>query len=1854
MKKLRLFLLTLVALVGINASAETWTVAGSPEILGSSWATGESAGNDMTQVEGTTLWKLTKTYDTPLAAGSYEFKVLKDHEWNTAYPSDNRVLTVDAATNAVTFWYNTDGNSVYATYCYSICGNIWDNWATDKDMTQDATNPNVYTLVVDNFEASVQNYEFKLHANHAWADYQIPANSDNEIWNCTEAGKYKLTFTANVVENTLTLNAEPKWYVCDFNTAIATSNHDFKVAKGWGHIVTENNYDVYGPYYMSYSYYADKGVSGSGCLYAARQYAGDGGGGEVAYDLLVTPTVNGTVTLDVKASISASSSNNAFVEVYAINSDGTRGNLLKTIKEDIAGYNNGSNTEWSTFTLAELTTEQKLGLRLQYVYVDNFNATSVNIPAERKLEVTKVANLEGYDGTGGTTTYFEQQADGTLRVQLQVTLANTGDYDFASGDEGYSLTLASASYTSGTKTYYDDATVAITEALAAGETKTIDVEFSVPFSTGWKYWFVKENISGTTSSSSRYAGVTAYEPKFIFRVAESTSTSSLSSAQAFGLISEETTNHYEIANTGTAPLIIKSITLPEGFTSANMPEIPSEGLSIAKGTTQALDITLPITTMGSFAGNLTIVYLDKDNAEKTYTLAFSGNVLPAGTWAADFNGGNAIAYPAGSIAEGGINSDYAYADGAYNYYIKGRTSNSYASENNKFITPKLHATAGQQLTFDVKGASGSSYYAKVYVSTDRQTWGDPVAYFTYGEKDGAVAIGSSEWVNKAITFDAEGDYYVAFSLYGEFKIDNIIGLTKVDVAHDLYIKSVNWPDASIKTGASQTKPSLDVIPLTDETAESYTVKYVCGETVLAEGTPVALTASANSSKTFSFSWTPSVESTTVYSGTKVVFEFTDGTKIESEAFDLTVTNEPKFHFVKTLPSSKWNEPTDYTTPITFGKTNTADKQSFYVYNWGSAPLTVKSIAVPAGFTATPAEQYIVAAFDENDMSVAAQAVEITFSATEAGEYSGNMVITYVDGTGADATFSIAVSGTKLDPTKFYANFDNPTTSGAVWPAGSVYQGIDASSGNYSAPYNYYLTGTGSFITPKLTATAGEKLLFDAKLYNTSWSEGKVVVYAAATREEVLNAEEGTTRTQLFSVSGQDETNPMTTDYQTFEVPALAGDYYYGFEISGRPYVDEIYGLTVAEVAHDWMIVSSDIPTEAMQNVAATATVNILNLGLAEEAADGYTATLYLDGEAAATAEAVALPMNHKLSDAGTQLSFSFLSSKVGTFPVYVELKAGDYSVITEPVEVTFAEEVFVNDAIEIGSGTTTSYSYAPIDFFNFEQARTSDIVYTAEQLIKYGLKNGDKISTLAFKGTLSSAKTLTKSSLRAWVGLKTGDITYGSPDKSAMIEVTVYNAGDMAFVAGTNMVTINLPETITYDGTSDLRIYLEGGGNSEYVSLYFAYDTNYSNMKWSNSSSMKYNPLLYVTLDAAPATLAGTVKNTDDQGVAGATITLKADNGVEYSGTTAADGSYSFNVIQAGLNFTATVEAEGYLTHQFAYTVDGEPLNETLYKQFGIVGTLPGFDWDNDKVMTQSAEDPSIFTLEIKDVEVEAGTYAFKLRADGKWGFYQQPAGSGDYTDTNNGYDVVDGNYSWNFNTSGTYNFLFTFDWSTHTLTFERPYTLSEEAEGVADLNWVNVTVEREFKAGWNAVVLPFDLSAAEVTEAFGENSELAVYDGDEGTENVTVKFKKIAGEYKYITAGYPYMLWLENPVSGLKFTKNISSTLTTAPGNVFDFVGVYTTTTTADGDYFVQGGEFRKTTNTNTVKPFRAYLRLKASGVRNVSFMIGDDMTTEIEGLTVERDYTNDAIYNLNGQKVQQPTQRGLYIINGKKVMVK
>ena len=84
-----------------------FTVAGSGAHLGTEWDTGNTA-NDMTYADGV----YTKVY-TNVAAGSYALKVVRDHDWGTAYPSADKAYTV--ATSGSTVTVTLKGTAVTVT-----------------------------------------------------------------------------------------------------------------------------------------------------------------------------------------------------------------------------------------------------------------------------------------------------------------------------------------------------------------------------------------------------------------------------------------------------------------------------------------------------------------------------------------------------------------------------------------------------------------------------------------------------------------------------------------------------------------------------------------------------------------------------------------------------------------------------------------------------------------------------------------------------------------------------------------------------------------------------------------------------------------------------------------------------------------------------------------------------------------------------------------------------------------------------------------------------------------------------------------------------------------------------------------------------------------------------------------------------------------------------------------------------------------------------------------------------------------------------------------------------------------------------------------------------------------------------------------------------------------------------------------------------------------------------------------------------------------------------------------------------------------------------------------------------------
>ena len=80
--------------------------------------------------------------------------------------------------------------------------------------------------------------------------------------------------------------------------------------------------------------------------------------------------------------------------------------------------------------------------------------------------------------------------------------------------------------------------------------------------------------------------------------------------------------------------------------------------------------------------------------------------------------------------------------------------------------------------------------------------------------------------------------------------------------------------------------------------------------------------------------------------------------------------------------------------------------------------------------------------------------------------------------------------------------------------------------------------------------------------------------------------------------------------------------------------------------------------------------------------------------------------------------------------------------------------------------------------------------------------------------------------------------------------------------------------------------------------------------------------------------------------------------------------------------------------------------------------------------------------------------------------------------------------------------------------------------------------------------------------------------------------------------------------------------------------------------------GRIQKGSANASLKGFRAYFELPEEGSNNIIVRYGNDMATGIDAATM-LDELNGNVYDLQGRKVMK-AQKGLYIQNGKKIVVK
>lgn len=220
-------------------------------------------------------------------------------------------------------------------------------------------------------------------------------------------------------------------------------------------------------------------------------------------------------------------------------------------------------------------------------------------------------------------------------------------------------------------------------------------------------------------------------------------------------------------------------------------------------------------------------------------------------------------------------------------------------------------------------------------------------------------------------------------------------------------------------------------------------------------------------------------------------------------------------------------------------------------------------------------------------------------------------------------------------------------------------------------------------------------------------------------------------------------------------------------------------------------------------------------------------------------------------------------------------------------------------------------------------------------------------------------------------------------------------------------------------------------------------------------------------------------------------------------------------------------------------------------------------------------------------------------------------------------------------------------------------------------------------KKGWNSIILPVDMTAAQVKEAFGEGVQMAEFDR---LENNWIKFStvNVAADGVVLHKNTPYIIYptkeplgnysytidgvtkiLDGHVyvaNGINYDAQTSNLTHTVNGGGMTYTGSYDSKTVVSADsYMFSKGDLVHTNKEHTVKAYRCWLKEDAHSGRMLMFSLdgnGLDGTTGIHVIEENKQNTNTGIYNLGGVRMNtnnvDKLPKGVYVVNNKVVVKK
>lgn len=216
----------------------------------------------------------------------------------------------------------------------------------------------------------------------------------------------------------------------------------------------------------------------------------------------------------------------------------------------------------------------------------------------------------------------------------------------------------------------------------------------------------------------------------------------------------------------------------------------------------------------------------------------------------------------------------------------------------------------------------------------------------------------------------------------------------------------------------------------------------------------------------------------------------------------------------------------------------------------------------------------------------------------------------------------------------------------------------------------------------------------------------------------------------------------------------------------------------------------------------------------------------------------------------------------------------------------------------------------------------------------------------------------------------------------------------------------------------------------------------------------------------------------------------------------------------------------------------------------------------------------------------------------------------------------------------------------------------------------VTFTSRNILQDNWNVLCLPFDVTIKQVSDAFGYAAvDLLNPAPEDGNMHFVITSTGV------IEAGTPFIVKpTSDPELGAKSNFNQITfygvdvkAFSANPEPVKDnggnkFCGTFMAQTTFYGDafWYMSKGMWKQASNYTEAKPvklgaYRGYIELASAGAR-IFVEEPDGTITAIDGLQLNNNEANaEGWYTVNGMKLDAaPTQKGTYINNGKKVIVK